>query len=143
MALSWRVFREDFNKGTIEYYDIFKGTHLQEEVEALMHSAHSKEEFAAMLKKKLLYHYWARSEHEVVITSSPPYINVENIDEVLTSFNNTSTKIVNSSKDVVKINSINENEMKLEDTSGMNGSVTFTFKWAEGGSGGGNQKIYY
>jgi hypothetical protein len=82
MALSWRVFREDPNKRTIEYHDIFKGTYLQEEVEALMHSAHSKEEFAAELKQKLMYRYWSRSEHEIVITSWPPYINVENIDEM-------------------------------------------------------------
>ena len=82
MALSWRVLRENPNKRTIEYYDIFKGGHLQEEIEALMHSAHSKEEFAAMLKKKLMYHYWARSEHEVVITSSPPYIETQEVGEL-------------------------------------------------------------
>ena len=47
-----------------------------------MHSCNSKEEFAAELRKKLMYQYWSRSEYEVVVTSWPPYIKVENIEEM-------------------------------------------------------------
>jgi hypothetical protein len=82
VTLSWKVLREDFNKGTIEYYDIFKGGHWQEIIESLMHSCKSKEEFSAELRKKLMYQYWSRSEYEVVVTSWPPYIKVENIEEM-------------------------------------------------------------
>lgn len=82
MSLSWNVLREDFNKGTIEYYDIFKEGHWQETIESLMRSCNSKEEFAVELRKKLMYQYWSRSEYEIVVTSWPPYIKVENIDEM-------------------------------------------------------------
>ena len=29
-----------------------------------------------------MYQYWSRSEYEVVVTSWPPYIKVENIEEM-------------------------------------------------------------
>ena len=80
--LSWNVFFEDFNSKQIVNRDIFKGGKLEEFCVNLKKSTLTKQQFAEELRKELMYHYWARSEYEIVLTSWPPYIKTEDVYEL-------------------------------------------------------------
>lgn len=81
--LSWNVFFEDFNSKQIVNRDIFKGGKLEEFCVNLKKSTLTKQQFAEELRKELMYHYWARSEYEIVLTSWPPYIKTEDVYELV------------------------------------------------------------
>ena len=46
----------------------------------------SKDEFAEQLKRSLMYWFWCKSEHEVVISSWPVYIDKEELDRINTEY---------------------------------------------------------
>lgn len=80
--LSWKVYREDFNKRIIEEYDIFKGGHWEKVARELKKEFSNKKEWEEHFCIKLMSQYWARSEYEIVVTSWPPYIKIEDIDKI-------------------------------------------------------------
>lgn len=73
-ALSWMVYRYDFNKKTIEPYDIFKHYSFLQDFEKLRKKSKtlSFEEFSEQLRKTLMYYFWSRCEYEVIISAWPP-----------------------------------------------------------------------
>lgn len=80
--LSWNVFWEDFNKREIVYYDIFKSGHWEKKAKELKKEYPKFEEWTAVFRTNLMSQYWSRSEYEVVITSWPPYIDIEEINRL-------------------------------------------------------------
>lgn len=80
--LSWNVFWEDFNKREIVYYDIFKSGHWEKKAKELKKEYPEFEDWSKEFKAELMYQYWSRSEYEVIITSWPPYIDIEEIDKL-------------------------------------------------------------
>ena len=71
----WNVYREDFNRGVIVKYNIFDHGGFARDVKKLLKTDVSKDEFAEQLRRSLMYWFWCKSEHEVVITSWPVYID--------------------------------------------------------------------
>ena len=71
----WNVYREDFNNRAIVKYNIFNHGGFAQDVNKLLKEDISKDEFAEHLKRSLMYWFWCKSEHEVVITSWPIYID--------------------------------------------------------------------
>lgn len=68
--LCWNVYREDFNARDINLYNIF--THYgfyRDCVAARKKYKDDKEKFGEEVRKALMYFFWAKCEHEVVITS--------------------------------------------------------------------------
>ena len=80
--LSWNVFREDFNKREIVYYDIFKSGHWEKKAKELKKKYPKFKDWSKEFKAELMYQYWSRSEYEVVITSWPPYIEAKELDRL-------------------------------------------------------------
>ena len=73
--MQWNVMRYNINTNKIETYNIFKHSSLTKEVEELLQEKFSKEQFSEKLRRIVQYYFWSKSEHEIVITSWPPYID--------------------------------------------------------------------
>ena len=82
----WNVYREDFNNKAIVTYNIFDHGGFAQDVNKLLKEDISKDEFANQLKRSLRYYFWGKSEHEVVITSWPVYINRAELDRLNTEY---------------------------------------------------------
>ena len=88
----WNVYREDFNHRTIVKYNIFDHSGLAQDVNKLLKEDITKDEFAEQLKRSLMYWFWCKSEHEVVITSWPVYIDKTELDRLNTEFDKYNNK---------------------------------------------------
>ena len=82
----WNVYREDFNRRAIVKYNIFNHRGLAQDVNKLLKEDISKDEFAEQLKWSLMHCFWCKSEHEVVISSWPAYIDKEELDRINTEY---------------------------------------------------------
>ena len=82
----WNVYREDCNRGAIVKYNIFDHGGFAQDVNKLLKEDISKDEFAEQLKRSLMYWFWCKSEHEVVISSWPVYIDKEELDRISTEY---------------------------------------------------------
>ena len=82
----WNVYREDFNHRAIVEYNIFDHGGFAQDVNKLLKEDTTKDEFAEQLKRSLRYYFWGKSEHEVVITSWPVYINRAELGRLNTEY---------------------------------------------------------
>lgn len=80
--LTWYVYRYDINKNKIYKYDIFDHYKFQCDVLTTLKTSKDKEEFSNELNRDVMYYFWAKSEHEIVITSFPPYISRKETDRI-------------------------------------------------------------
>ena len=65
--LKWNVYYHDVNKQKIVQRDIFDNSYTKEQVFNFLNESSTKEDFAKKLKSFLIYHYWSRSEYEILI----------------------------------------------------------------------------
>lgn len=82
MKLKWNVFYHNINNNKIEVINIFNHWKFSEDVEKSLKKIKDKNEFAEALKKDLLYYFWRKSEYEVIISSFPTYITIEELDRL-------------------------------------------------------------
>ena len=107
--LEWNVYKEDINSREIEIYNVFnhggfleglnrmfkdvkkeQTKYLKENNleglltarEANKYNKHMEEFEDECLRKECGYYFWSKSEYEIVLTSWPPYIDVEVIDKL-------------------------------------------------------------
>ena len=80
--MKWNVLRHDINARRIKEYDIFKHSSFANEVAELSNQDLTKEDFTQKLERTLQYYFWSKSEHEVVITSWPPFIDAKELDRI-------------------------------------------------------------
>ena len=90
--MKWNVLRNDFNAHEIKEYDIFRHNSFAKDVAELSNQDLTKEDFTEKLRRSLQYYFWAKSEHEVVITSWPPYIDGEELTRLNTEYEEHNTK---------------------------------------------------
>ena len=76
MELVWNVFVENINDRKIEVHNVFNHHSFMKDL-IKINKKHKDDfyNFAKEVKHTLMYHYWSKSEWEVVVTSFPPYIN--------------------------------------------------------------------
>lgn len=63
--MSWQVVNFNCNTQTIEYYDVL--AYRDDYIKKMKKKCATKEEFAVVLKREFMYHYWSRSEYELII----------------------------------------------------------------------------
>lgn len=80
--LSWKVYWEEPNKRIIKEYDIFKNGYWENIAKNLKETFPKRKEWENHLRTQLMAQYWSRSEYEIILTSWPPYINIEDIDRI-------------------------------------------------------------
>lgn len=82
MNLEWNVFRHDVNNKKIVTFNIFDHWKFNEDVQKSLKKFKDKDEFAEHLRRDLMYYFWSKYEHEVVITSFPTYITMSELDSL-------------------------------------------------------------
>lgn len=69
----WMVFREDFNNRKIVEYNIFDHYNFLGDCKQFARKhKENKEAFLEEVRTSLMYYFWSKSEHEVIITGWPP-----------------------------------------------------------------------
>mgnify|MGYP003298440321 CR=1 FL=1 len=63
--LSWKVLEFDCNAQEIKYYDILK--YREDDIKKMKKKSATKEEFAELLKREMMYRFWSKCEWELVI----------------------------------------------------------------------------
>ena len=82
MSLEWNVFCYDINKNKITTVNIFNHWKFDEDVQKSLKKFKDKDEFAEQLRRDLMYYFWSKCEYEVIITSFPTYITMNELDRV-------------------------------------------------------------
>lgn len=75
--MQWNVFLNDPNNKSIKEWNIFTHQSFAQDINAALNKCVSKSDFERQCRSSALYHFWSKSEYEVVITSWPPYITRE------------------------------------------------------------------
>lgn len=65
--LEWNVFYYDINRNKITTYNIFRHSRFNEYVEKTFENCKTKEGFAEILRRELMYYFWSKAEWELVI----------------------------------------------------------------------------
>lgn len=65
--LEWNVFYYDINRNKIATYNIFRHGRFNKYVEEAFEISKTKEEFAKILRRELMYYFWSKAEWELVI----------------------------------------------------------------------------
>lgn len=65
--LEWNVFYYDINRNKITTYNIFRHGIFNKYIEKAFKTSKTKEEFAKILKRELMYYFWSKAEWELVI----------------------------------------------------------------------------
>lgn len=66
--MEWNFIRYNINSNKIETFNIFKHYSFKKEVDEILKTAKSREEFDDRLNRALMYYFWCKSEWEVLIT---------------------------------------------------------------------------
>lgn len=82
MNLEWNVFRYDVNKQKIVTFNIFNHWKFDEDVQKSLKKFKDKDEFAEQLRHDLFYYFCSKCEYEVIITSFPTYITMNELDRL-------------------------------------------------------------
>ena len=69
------VYKYDINNNSIYTYNVFDHYRFEEEVLETLHKDLTYDKFSKRLRSIAVYFFWCKTEHEIVITSFPPYIN--------------------------------------------------------------------
>ena len=82
--MQWNVFYYNCNKRKIETYNIFDHGTFRKYVEEHLKECIEKEEFSEKLRRELFYYFSSKCEWEIVITSWPTRITMNELDRVNT-----------------------------------------------------------
>lgn len=68
LSLEWNVIRYNMNVRKIEPFNIFDHYSFRKDVEKLLDKTNIlREDFEEKLRKEVMYYFWAKAEHEVLI----------------------------------------------------------------------------
>ena len=71
IRLVWNVYRYSFNSDKVEAVNIFDHWKFSEDVLTDLRKRIKKEEFAERLRRNLMYYFWSKCEHEIIVSSWP------------------------------------------------------------------------
>ena len=80
--LEWNVYRYNINRNTIDVFNVFTHWSFAKDVDDIMNRNLSYDEFSKELNSVAMYYFWCKFEHEIVVTSFPPYINKKEISRI-------------------------------------------------------------
>lgn len=65
--MKWNVYRFDINRQKIVTFNIFDHGSFLKYVKKAANKLKTKEEFSEQLKRELMYYFWSKAEHELII----------------------------------------------------------------------------
>lgn len=80
--LSWKVYMENLNTRKIIEYDIFAGSYWRDRAAQLKREYPDRKIWEEAFSVELMSRFWCKSEYEIILTSWPPYIEVNQIEEL-------------------------------------------------------------
>ena len=78
--MEWFVYYQNINAKEIQKFNIFNHASFRNGVAQL--NQNDRSEFEKELNSLLMYCFWSKSEYEVVITSWPPSIKIDELDRL-------------------------------------------------------------
>lgn len=63
--LGWQVTEYCVNSNAIKYYDILK--YREDDIKRMKKKSATKEEFAELLDREMMWRFWSKAEHELII----------------------------------------------------------------------------
>lgn len=69
--MKWFVYQNAWNERNIVKANIFNHYGFSEDVKQALRQYQNKEDFAKALRSSLQYHFWAKCEHEIFMSSCP------------------------------------------------------------------------
>ena len=79
--LTWNVFVEDSNRKEIKTYNVLNAG-IMAEIRKRTKNIKKKVDFEAEVKSILMYYYWSKCEWEIIITSWPTHISIEELNRL-------------------------------------------------------------
>lgn len=71
--LEWNVFCENFNRKSIEVYNVFNHYgFLKDCIEIAQKLSDDEENFKDQIKRSLMYFFWSKCEWEIILSDWPP-----------------------------------------------------------------------
>jgi hypothetical protein len=64
-SLTWKVKRYDINSNKIYDYDVLK--YREDQIKGSKKKCTTKEEFAERMRREMMWSYWSKAEHELII----------------------------------------------------------------------------
>lgn len=80
-SLTYYVYVENINKRKIEKYNVLNDG-IIEELLKHVDKFSDKKQFAEALEQIIMYHYWSRSEWEIILTDWPPHMKTEELSKL-------------------------------------------------------------
>ena len=80
-SLTYYVYVENINKHKIEKYNVLNDG-IIEELLKHVDKFSDKKQFAEALEQIIMYHYWSRSEWEIILTDWPPHMKTEELSKL-------------------------------------------------------------
>lgn len=65
--LNWDVYYYNSNMQEIQKYNVLGGKYYSEQIKRIKKKSKTKEEFSESLRHEMMYHFWSRSEWELII----------------------------------------------------------------------------
>ena len=79
--LAYYVYIENINKQKIEKYNVLNDG-IVEEILKRTKDFTDKKSFSEEVERIIMYHYWSRSEWEVVLTDWPPHMKTDELTKL-------------------------------------------------------------
>ena len=117
-SLRWMVWYDDFNKKSIELFNIFSHYSFNKEIEKLLSERTNKEEFSTKVKNALMYYFWCKAEYECYISSefhfaSRKAMNIDGLgDRIVEDFYNLG--FIHKFSDLYKLHEYKKDLVELE-----------------------------
>lgn len=67
LNLKWYVLNHDFNKNTIEKWNIFNSSRFIDGLNNLLKKYTTFSDFKEKLEKELMYCFWSKAEYEIIV----------------------------------------------------------------------------
>ena len=81
--LAYYVYIENINKRKIEKYNVLNDS-IIEEILKRTKDCSDKKQFAEETEHIIMYHYWSRSEWEIILTDWPPHMKTDELTKLNT-----------------------------------------------------------
>lgn len=127
--LTYYVYVENLNKRKIEKYNVLNDGIIDELKKRMKEQdIRTRNKFAEMVEQVITYHYWSRSEWEIVLTDYPPRIKPKELTRL-------NTEIEKYQKDYgrepcsLTVNLVTEEKIDIYDQVMMNWNIFIDYAW--------------
>jgi folate-binding Fe-S cluster repair protein YgfZ len=125
--LNYFVYRHNFNQHKIEKYNVLS-KYIVNEIKDRTKNITDKDEFSEEIRKIMLYHFWSKSEHEIILSSWPTYIKPEELSRITREFHNYQKKF-NKQPNVIDVSLTVREKVDIYSQLRLNWDIFINYLW--------------